>query len=119
MLEFTLNTADKMYWGRAKDYGSFGYGLVVAGISMSLFTYYSGGTIYLNLGTLKSKIPEGVFEKFVETVAGLRGFERAASSIGGWPQFQTRDTLADESVRTGFKNAVLAIQSAILGTLES
>ena len=114
ILDFALPNPNGLYWGRANDYGSFGYRVAVAGKPMSLFTYYTGGTIYINLGTLRSKVPGAVFEQFVEAMAGLRGFERVTTGLDGWPQFQTRDTLADELVRTGFKNAVIALQKAVV-----
>jgi hypothetical protein len=119
ILDFALKNPDELYWGRAQGYGSFGYPVTVGGTKISLFTYYTGGTLLLNLETLKSKAADRVFERFVESIAALRGFERLTNDAGGSPQFQTRDTLANESVRTAFKKAVLAIQGGISDTRES
>ena len=110
---FALLNPDGLYWGHAQDYGSFGYRLRPEGRLMSLFTYYTTGTIYFNVGTLRSKVNSDLFERFMKSLAGLRGFERLGSAEGGYPQFQTRETLADQDVREGFKSAVLDLQSAI------
>lgn len=116
ILDFALSSSDVMFWGRAKDYGSFGYGLRMDdGRSMSLFTYYTSGTFSLNLATLNIKAPSSVFETFVGRIAGLQGFDRVGASLTGWPQFQTRQTLSDESVRAEFKEAVIELRASWSG----
>ena len=101
---------------RAKDYGSFGYGLRMDdGQLISLFTYYTTGTFSVNLAALNTKAPSSVFETFVGRVAGLQGFDRVRASLTEWPQFQTRQTLSDESVRAKFKEAVLELRASFSG----
>jgi hypothetical protein len=113
MLEFALNNAMGMYWGRAETYGTFGYRASVGNTSISMVTYYTTGTFYINLGTLHAKAPPDAFRKFVESLAKLGGFEKVHENLDGWPQFQTRDTLMDESSRTEFKEAMLALQGSM------
>ena len=119
ILEFALENSDVMYWGRSQQYGSFGYGITRPdGKRLSLFTCYSNGPFYLNIGTMWEKIPVNVCENFVGKLKNLKGFERLRGSLTAYPQFQIRDTLADDSVRTHFKNAVLTLQEAISSTTE-
>lgn len=113
MLDFALHNDVSLYWGRAQDYGSFGYPIRPGEKQISLFSYYTNGTIYLNLGNLQKKVAPEVFNQFVESVAALRGFERAKTSSSGWPSFQTRDTLVDGSNRERFKEAVENLKRAI------
>ena len=116
ILDFALSSSDVMFWGRAKDYGSFGYGLRMDdGKLISLFTYYTSGTFSVNLAALNTKAPPTVFETFVSRVAGLQGFDRVRANLTGWPQFQTRQTLLDESVRAEFKEAVLELRASLSG----
>ena len=119
ILEFALENSDAMYRGRSQQYGSFGYGITRPdGKRLSLFTCYTDGTFYLNLGTLWEKIPVSLSEDFVGELKNLKGFERLRGALTDYPQFQIRDTLADELVRIKFKEAVLTLQKAISDTAE-
>ena len=76
ILKFALENSDVMYWGRSQHYGSFGYGITRPdGKRLSLFTCYTYGPFYLNLGTLWDKIPVDVCENFVGELKNLKGFE--------------------------------------------
>ena len=112
MVDFALHN-DSLSWGHDQGKGSFGYRIRPGGKPISLFSYYTDGTIYLNLGNLQKKVAPEVFNQFVESVAALRGFERAKTSSSGWPSFQTRDTLVDGSNRERFKEAVENLKRAI------
>jgi hypothetical protein len=67
----------------------------------------------VNLNTLQAKSSPAAFEMFVDSIANLRGFEKLHVGLGGLPQFQTSNTLRDESTRAGFKEAVLALQASL------
>jgi hypothetical protein len=113
MLDFALSNSAGLNWGRAQAYGTFGYRVRVAEKPISLFTYYTSGTIYVNLSTLRSKAPPAMFEQFVGSVARLPGFERIAGNLDGYPQFQTRNTLVEDTTRTRFKDTVLVLQKKL------
>lgn len=113
ILDFALDNPDGMKWGWAEAYGAFGFRANAAGTWISVFTYATTGVLSVNLNTLQAKSSPAAFEMFVDSIANLRGFEKLHVGLGGLPQFQTSNTLRDESTRAGFKKAVLALQASL------
>lgn len=106
MLDFLLDHAAHQYWGISDSYGTFGFGVRRPdGRTMSLFTVYTNGTFYINVGTMKKHVPVEIADQFIREISSIPNMDRAAESKT-YPQFQLRDTLAESANRNRFLAAI-------------
>ena len=111
MLDFVLNQSDGFEWGRGKR-GSIFFKSSIEGQLVAVFYYRTDGVLSIDLNYLHPKVSIESFETFVESLANIRGFETVREKTN-WQEFETPDTIMDESARAEFKDAVLAFQSSL------
>ncbi len=114
LLEFTEQEADKVWWGTGNVNGSYSFHLLQNDGTASLFSVFTYGTIKINLGGGKHRVPESLWREWIVTLRKIQGFRTLRDSdLGKWPAFPLSRALSNVTDVEQFKQSVLTIKEAI------
>ena len=118
LYEFTKAEADRPpWWGTGKQTGSFTFHLIREDRIISVFTVYTNGSLMLNFGWMKDRVPVDILKRFVAKLREIPGLSNLKEDFSKWPSYKIASVLAEPSDIEKFKESILFFKGEI-GKLE-
>ncbi|MEM2889187.1 MAG: hypothetical protein QXR42_06900 [Candidatus Bathyarchaeia archaeon] len=112
LYNWTVNMADRTWFGTGKDKGSFTFHYLKEAKTISVFTVYTDGKLQLNYGWLINQIPRNTLEKFHQMISEIPTLRHIPNDFSKWPNVKVEALRESENLKK-FKSAVLWLQSQI------
>ncbi|MDP3062855.1 MAG: hypothetical protein Q8O40_06560 [Chloroflexota bacterium] len=85
LYDWSTKAADRVYWGTGRQYGSFTFHYVKGGRTISVFSVYTEGKLYLNYGWLVNQIPPDLLKEFHTRLTAISAFRNVPEDFKKWP----------------------------------
>jgi hypothetical protein len=114
LYEFTQKESDNCAWGRGQD-GSFTFRLERDGVTGSVFSVFTSGSIMLSFGYMDGRVPESAVNRFADELAQLPGLDDlpAVLQVKRFPRYQVADAFAAPGNLEAFEQAVLKVRDSL------
>ena len=110
ILEWAKANADRVFWGKGREYGSYTFHYRRDGKTISVFTITSQGKLVLNFGYLSERITKTQLETFHNNLVKVKPFQGIELNPKAFPSISLKELLdaGKESIET-LKKAVLEL----------
>lgn len=113
LYRWSIDTADRIWFGTGKETGSFTFHYMKEGKTISIFSIYTDGRLILNYGWLVKPLQKETLEGFHKAMHEIPTFRHIPNAFANkWPSVKI-DALKDPQYLAKFKDAVLWVKSQI------
>ena len=106
LYEWAEGTADRVWFGRGVQTGSFSFHYLREGKTISVFTVYTNGRLQLNYGWLSRHVHIDVLEEFHRRIKELAICKDLPADFSKWPTLRIADLLGRAPDLDKFSEAV-------------
>ncbi|MEM2777061.1 MAG: hypothetical protein QXU83_07345 [Candidatus Bathyarchaeia archaeon] len=110
--EWSLNTADRIWFGIGKEVGSITFHYLKDGKTISVFTIYTDGKLMINYGWMKNQVPEEILKEFHKKIHEISTLSHIPADFSKWPTVKINALLDTENLKK-FKEAILMLKTKI------
>jgi len=111
LYKWSEENADRIWFGTGKETGSFTFHYLRAGRTISPFTIFTNGKLWLNYGWLLGPLTQDTLEQFHKMIHEIPAMQHIPNIFAGkWPSIKVEALKDPENLRK-FKQAVLWLQT--------
>jgi len=110
--DWSLQTADRIWFGTGKEIGSFTFHYLKDGKTVSVFTIYTNGKISINYGWMKDRLSKETLEEFHKMIQQIPTLRHIPPEFSKWPSMKV-DALEEPQNLENFKRAILWLRTQI------
>jgi len=113
LYKWTVETADRVWFGTGKKTGSFTFHYLKESKTVSVFSIYTSGRLTLNYGWLVNQLPRDTLETFHKKIQEIPSLREIPSDFDNkWPSVKV-EAIGDLENLKKFKQAVLWLQTQV------
>jgi len=110
LYEWSQTSADRVQFGTGTGKGSFTFHYLKDGKTVSVFSIYTNGNLYLNYGMFSTKVKQDVVQEFHTSIHKIPSFRNIPADFSTWHSIAIADAfLKQPDAVEQFKTAVMVL----------